>query len=144
MLGGRAAEELVYDDVTTGAEQDLDQVTALARQMVGRWGMSEAIGPVSVMPREDELGALSGLDGGAGPSDETRRAMDDEVRRIIEESYIVAIDLLRRHRDKLERLAHALLEKESLDEEEAYAVADVPHLPAFPAPVEAGGLRKAS
>ncbi len=122
-LGGRAAEELVYDDLTTGAEADLEQITAIARQMVGRWGMSKAIGPVSVVPRGSGM-VWPGLDGGA-PSDQTRKLIDDEVRRIVDECYDKAVELLRANRDKLERLAHTLLEKESLDEEEAYAAAGV-------------------
>ena len=125
-LGGRAAEELIYGDITTGAESDLEQVTAIARQMVGRWGMSEAIGPVTVMPRNPEM-AWPGLDGANGPSDETRRLVDAEVRRIVEECYTQALDLLRENRDKLDKLAHALLEKETLDEDEAYAVVGIPH-----------------
>ncbi|HMK92948.1 MAG TPA: cell division protein FtsH, partial [Thermoleophilia bacterium] len=123
-LGGRAAEEVVYDDLTTGAESDLEQVTAIARQMVGRWGMSDAVGPVSVVPRNPEM-VWPGADGGAGPSDETRRLVDDEVRRIIEDCYAKAVQLVRDNRDKLDRLAHRLLEKETLDEDEAYSAAGV-------------------
>jgi cell division protease FtsH len=123
-LGGRAAEELIYGDVTTGAESDLEQITAIARQMVGRWGMSEAVGPVTVMPRNPDM-VWPGVDGATGPSDETRKLMDTEVRRIVEECYQKAVALLRENRDKLDRLAHALLENETLDEEEAYAVAGV-------------------
>ncbi len=125
-LGGRAAEALVYDDVTTGAESDLEQVTAIARQMVGRWGMSEAVGLVSVVPRESQM-AWPGVDGASSPSDDTRKLIDDEIRRIIDDSYDTALALLRGNRDKLDRLAHTLLEKESLNEEEAYAVAGVEH-----------------
>ena len=123
-LGGRAAEKVVFDDLTTGAESDLEQVTAIARQMVGRWGMSEAVGPVSVVPRNPEM-VWPGVDGGSGPSDETRRLVDDEVRRIVEECAEKAVQQLRHNRDKLDRLAHRLLEKETLDEEEAYAVAGI-------------------
>jgi cell division protease FtsH len=123
-LGGRAAEEIVYADLTTGAESDLEQVTAIARQMVGRWGMSEAVGPISVVPRNPEV-MWPGADGGAGPSDETRKLVDDEVRRIVEDCYAKALVLLRANRDRLDRLAHRLLEKETLDEAEAYAVAGI-------------------
>jgi cell division protease FtsH len=122
-LGGRAAEALVYNDVTNGAESDLEQVTAIARQMVGRWGMSEAVGQVSVLPRD---GQSSPFDA-SGPSQETRKLVDDEVRRIVDECYEEAQALLHDNRGRLDRLAHALLERESLDEEQAYAAAGVAH-----------------
>ncbi len=127
-LGGRAAEELVYDDVTTGAESDLEQVTRIARQMVGRWGMSEAIGPVSVLPGPaDEPLFLPGT--GSGPSEGTRELVDSEVRRIVDECYDEALEQLRRNREKLDALAHALLERETLDEADAYRVAGVARRP---------------
>ena len=125
-LGGRAAEQLVYGDVTTGAESDLEQITAIARHMVGRWGMSAAVGPVTVLPREDAM-PWAGADGSASPSDETRKLIDTEARRIIEECYQRALELLGENRARLDRLAHALLDKETLDEDEAYAAAGVDH-----------------
>jgi len=125
-LGGRAAEQLVYGDVTTGAESDLEQVTAIARRMVGRWGMSAAVGPVTVLPRDDAA-PWAGGDGAAAPSDETRELVDSEARRIIDECYRRALDLLGENRDRLDRLAHTLLEKETLEEDEAYAAAGVDH-----------------
>src|SRR5436190_9782613 len=82
-LGGRAAEQIVYGDVTTGAESDLEQVTSIARQMVGRWGMSDAVGLVSVLPAPgNEMQLLPGADGSA-PSEATRQLVDAEVRRIV-------------------------------------------------------------
>jgi cell division protease FtsH len=123
-LGGRAAEQLVFDNVTTGAESDLEQVTRLARRMVGRWGMSEKLGPVSVLPGpQDEPLLFPGSDGAV--SEQTRQLIDAEVRRIVDECYDVAIAELARNRDKLEALAKALLERETLDEAEAYRVAGV-------------------
>jgi cell division protease FtsH len=120
-LGGRAAEEVVYRDVTTGAESDLDQVTSIARQMVGRWGMSAAVGPLTVLPPPGQESPL-GLDGVA-PA--TRELVDSEVRRIVEECHDEAVATLTAHRDQLDRLARALVEKETLDEDEAYAAAGV-------------------
>ena len=123
-LGGRAAEAIVYGNVTTGAESDLEQVTRIARQMVGRWGMSEALGPVSVLPGPNDQPLLfPGTDGNV--SEETRRLVDAEVRRIIEECEDLAVERLRAHRDKLEALAQALLERETLDEADAYRVAGI-------------------
>ncbi|MCW3064837.1 MAG: hflB [Solirubrobacterales bacterium] len=127
-LGGRASEEIVYGNVTTGAESDLEQVTAIARQMVGRWGMSDKIGLVSVLPGPgDDPLLFPGT--GSGPSEETRQIVDAEVRRIVDECYSRAVRRLREHREQLEHLARALLEKETLDEREAYQTAGFPPPP---------------
>jgi cell division protease FtsH len=120
-LGGRAAEEIDYGDVTTGAESDLEHASQIARQMVGRWGMSPAIGPVSVLPPPGQETFL-GMDGVA-PA--TKELIDAEARRIVEECYGQAMATLRDSRDRLERLARTLLEQETLDEYEAYAAAGV-------------------
>ena len=100
--------------MTTGAESDLDQVSNIARQMVGRWGMSEAIGPVTVLPPPGSESPL-GLDGVA-PA--TKELIDAEVRKIVDACYAEAVELLREHRDQLDRLAHTLLEVETLDEDD--------------------------
>jgi cell division protease FtsH len=137
-LGGRAAEELIYGDITTGAENDLDQATKIARQMVGRWGMSPAVGPVAVLPdpRTEQPVALDGT----GPAPATRELVDSEVRRLLEECYAQARDTLREHREQLDRLAQALLEAETLDAEQAYTAAGVrrPVAENSPAPAAAG------
>jgi len=122
-LGGRAAEEIVYGETSAGAESDIQQLTEIARQMVGRWGMSSAIGPVAVIPR-DGIGPL--LPGVAEVSQHTQQLVDDEVRRIVEESHQQVIALLQQNRSKLDSLASALLEHETLDEDDAYAAAGVP------------------
>ena len=125
MLGGRAAEELVYGDVTSGAESDLEQATHLAREMVGRWGMSKAVGLVSVLPRGDEAAFV--LAGGARQvSERTRELVDDEVRRITDECYAEARSALSAERQRLDSLAEALLERETLDELDAYRAAGLP------------------
>jgi cell division protease FtsH len=123
-LGGRAAEELVYGDATTGAEADLQQLTEIARQMVGRWGMSEAIGPVAVLPSVGHSPLLPAAD---LPSEHTQRLVDAEVRRIVEGAYDEVATLLDEHRDQLEALAEALIDHETLDEAGAYAAAGIPH-----------------
>jgi cell division protease FtsH len=123
-LGGRCAEEVVFGEISTGAESDIEQLTGIARQMVGRWGMSDAVGPVAVLPR-DGSGPL--LPGTAEVSPETQKLVDDEVRRIVEEAHKEVVALLRENRDKLDSLAHALLEHETLDEDDAYAAAGVQH-----------------
>jgi cell division protease FtsH len=124
-LGGRAAEEIIYGDVTTGAESDLEQVTNIARQMVGRWGMSDKIGLVTVLPGpNDDQMLFPGSPGNA--AQETLEMVDGEVRRIVEECYRTALQRLRDNRDRLEALAQALLDRETLDEKDAYQVAGFP------------------
>jgi cell division protease FtsH len=126
-LGGRAAEQLVYGEITTGAESDLEQATRIARQMAGRWGMSERIGPVSVLPGPSDEPTL--FPGAGDSSEHTRELVDDEVRRILEECERTAMAQLEAHRDQLEALARALLERETLDEADAYRIAGIDREP---------------
>jgi cell division protease FtsH len=129
-LGGRAAEEVVFDEISTGAESDIQQLTELARQMVGRWGMSSAIGPVAVIPRDGSGPLLPGV---AEVSPATQELIDGEVRRVVDEAHAEVLDLLRENRDRLDSLAKALLEHETLDEDDAYAAAGVEHAQTAPA-----------
>jgi cell division protease FtsH len=126
-LGGRAAEQLVYGDMTTGAESDLEQATRIARQMAGRWGMSERIGPVSVLPGPNDEPTL--FPGAGDASERTRELVDEEVRRILEECERTALAQLEAHRDQLEALTRALLEHETLDEPDAYRIAGIDRTP---------------
>jgi cell division protease FtsH len=121
-LGGRAAEEVVYGKITTGAESDIEQLTQIARQMVGRWGMSDKLGPVTLLPSEAQ-GPL--LPGASESSPVTQRLVDEEVQRIVEEAHGEVTALLTEHRDQLDSLAHALLKAETLDAPDAYAAAGV-------------------
>jgi cell division protease FtsH len=122
-LGGRIAEEVVFGTISTGAESDIQQLTQIARGMVGRWGMSGRIGPIAVLP-QDQNGPL--LPGAQPASEATQRLVDDEVRRIVEESYAEVRQLLVDHREQLESLTDALLREETLDEDAAYDAARVP------------------
>jgi cell division protease FtsH len=131
-LGGRAAELLVYGDLTTGAESDLEQATRIARMMAGRWGMSEAVGPVSVLPGPNDEPML--FPGVAQPSERTRELVDGEARRILDECADAAFAQLRDHRDQLEALTRALLEHETLDEADAYRIAGIERAPRAAAP----------
>jgi len=124
-LGGRAAEELVFDEPTTGAEADIQQLTEIARQMVGRWGMSRAVGKLAVIPAD---GQGPFLPGASEVSEHTQQLVDDEARRIVDEADQEVVALLQENRDKLDSLAQALLEHETLDEDEAYAAAGVKHV----------------
>lgn len=121
-LGGMAAEHIVYDVITTGAENDLEQVTNIVRGMVGRWGMSERIGKLTAIPSDGQ--GPYGLS--AAPA--TLDAVDHEMRRIVDECYVDACRLLREHRAQLDALAEALLAAETLDEAAAYAAAGIPRL----------------
>jgi cell division protease FtsH len=123
-LGGRVAEEVIYDgSITTGAESDLQQLTEIARHMVGRWGMSDAVGPVTVLPADGQGPLLSGA---SETSEQTQRTVDEEVRRLVEDAHKEVTQLLSDHRDQLESLAQALLKAETLDAIDAYAAAGVP------------------
>ena len=129
-LGGRAAEKVVFDDLSTGAESDIQNLTQVARGMVGRWGMSEAVGPIAVTDGRQD-GML--LPGTVPASEPTQELVDQEVRRIVEESEREVVHLLEEHREQLDALAHALLDRETLDQQEAYEVAGVPPSKAEPA-----------
>ncbi|MGA9875444.1 MAG: ATP-dependent zinc metalloprotease FtsH [Solirubrobacteraceae bacterium] len=130
-LGGRVAEEIVYGSITTGAESDIQQLTQIARQMVGRWGMSEAIGPVAVLPSDSQGMFLSGA---SETSQFTQQLVDEEVRRVIESAHHEVTRLLSEHREQLESLTQALLKAETLDASDAYAAAGVPPHLEEPAP----------
>jgi len=119
-LGGRAAEEVAYGTITTGAESDLQQVNSIARSMVVRWGMSPKVGPLNItQPGDGQAVAVDQL------SDETRRLLDEEERRIVEECHSEAIALLRENRPKLDALASALLARDTLDEKEILEVTGI-------------------
>jgi cell division protease FtsH len=119
-LGGRVAEEVVFGDITTGAESDIQQLTGIARQMVGRWGMSPAIGPIAVIPSDGHGPLLPGV---SETSESTQRLVDEEVRRIVDTAYGEVTALLHDHRHNLDSLVAALLERETLDEVDAYRAA---------------------
>jgi cell division protease FtsH len=126
-LGGRAAEKLVYGVVTTGAENDIQQVTRIAREMVTRWGMSPKLGPINYDGESQD---------GRNPfaqshvSEATARTIDEETRRIVDECFEQAVSVLQNNRDKLDRLVEALLREESLDEEQVLEVVGVKPAPA--------------
>jgi cell division protease FtsH len=117
-LGGRCAEEIVFGDLTTGAESDIQHLTRIARFMVGRWGMSAAIGPIAVLPQEGQSMLLPGV---SETSEKTQQLVDEEVHRIVEEAHREVLALLREHRSQLDDLVQALFERETLDMPDAYA-----------------------
>jgi cell division protease FtsH len=132
MLGGRAAEEIVYGTKTTGAESDIEQATGLARRMVTRWGMSDRLGLVQLAPRENPyLNSVNGYGSAREFSEETAEAIDAEIRNIINESYDEAKRLLTVHRKQLDALAEALVARETLNEQEILDVTGLPRAPAL-------------
>ncbi len=121
-LGGRCAEEIVFGDLTTGAESDIQHLTRIARFMVGRWGMSTAIGPIAVLPSEATSMLLPGV---SETSQKTQELVDQEVHRIVEAAHGEVLTLLRQHRSQLDDLVAALFKHETLDMAEAYAAAGI-------------------
>src|SRR5213079_2229756 len=117
-LGGRAAEELVFHEVTTGAANDLERVTSTAKQMIMRYGMSEKLGP-RVLGRNHDQPFL-GREMGNEPdySEEIAREIDDEIRRVIEEAHALAIQVLTEHMDELHKLSVILIERETIDKDQ--------------------------
>src|ERR687885_721565 len=121
-LGGRAAEEIVFGEITTGASNDLEKVTETAKQMVMRYGMSERLGP-RVFGHDRSMPFL-GREFSSEPdySDEIAREIDDEIRRIVEGAHQVAKDILLEHRESLESISELLLERETIEREEFEAL----------------------
>jgi cell division protease FtsH len=117
-LGGRVAEEVVFDTITTGAESDIEQVTGIARAMVGRWGMSDEIGFVNVLPPEGGNPFLA-----AETSDELRHQVDVAVKALVDRAHDRVVALLSENRERLDGLATRLLDKETVDQDEAYEAA---------------------
>ena len=117
-LGGRAAEEIVFNEVTTGAANDIERITSTAKQMIMRFGMSEKLGP-RVLGRNHDMPFL-GREMGAEPdySEEIAREIDDEIRRVIEEAHELALATLREHMEQLHRISQILIERETIDRDQ--------------------------
>jgi cell division protease FtsH len=119
-MGGRVAEELIfgYDKVSSGASSDISYATGLARDMVTRWGMSDALGPLQYAEPEEEVFLGYSVNRTRQMSNETAQAIDNEIRKVVEDGYSRAKHLLDEHREQLEKLAQALLEYETLSGDE--------------------------
>ncbi|HEU5216650.1 MAG TPA: AAA family ATPase, partial [Gaiellaceae bacterium] len=117
-LGGRAAEEIVFHEVTTGAANDLEKITQMAKQMIMRFGMSEKLGPRVLGRGHDQpfLGRDYGAE--ADYSEEIAREIDDEIRRVIEEAHELALSVLREHMEELHRISNILIERETIDRDQ--------------------------
>ncbi|MBP7055460.1 MAG: cell division protein FtsH, partial [Candidatus Omnitrophica bacterium] len=115
ILGGRASEDLIFNELSTGAQNDLEVATALARKMVTRFGMSEKLGHLTFGHREEQIFLGRDIIEERNYSDQTALVIDQEVRKIIEDSYKRAKDELTKHKDKLKALADKLLEREVME-----------------------------
>ncbi len=131
MLGGRIAEELTFDSVTSGASNDLERVTTIARKMVCEWGMSEKLGPVAFGEKEGEVFLGRDMSTGKNYSEATAVEIDNEIRRIINDNYEIARNLMKENQHRLVALAELLLEKETLDMNEIHAVVFPEGLPDY-------------
>ena len=122
MMGGRAAEETLLDQKSTGAEKDLQQAIELATNMVGKWGMSDAVGPMAYF--QGQGGFLGEAGSSRSFSEETARLIDLEVRKLVEGCYEEAVLLLEKEKSFLQQLSDALLDSETLDREEMEIIYD--------------------
>jgi cell division protease FtsH len=122
MLGGRAAEEVVFQRVTTGASNDLERATELVRKMVTEYGMSDKLGPMTFGEREEMVFLGRSISEHRNYSETVARTIDAEIRSIIKTGYARALEVMTTHRDALDRLAHQLMQKETLDEAEVVAM----------------------
>ena len=138
LLGGRVAEELVLDDITTGASNDIERVTRMARKMVCEWGMSESIGTLSIGETGEEVFIGREWVQNKNFSEETARLVDAEVKRIVEEAHTRCRKLLEENADALHRIANALLERETITGDDLDLLMDDKPLP----PLEVGGNEK--
>jgi cell division protease FtsH len=122
MLAGRVAEEVRFDDITTGASNDLQRATETARRMITQYGMSENLGPLTF--GHDPAQPFVGRDYGMGQeySDETAEKIDSEIRRVVDEAYQMASDILIEHRGELDMMSQLLIERETIDREEFEAL----------------------
>jgi cell division protease FtsH len=122
MLGGRAAEEITFNEVTTGAQNDLETATAMARRMVMQFGMSERLGNITLGKRDGLVFLGRDLVEERNYSDDTANLIDEEVKHFVDSSYLRAKEILVQNKDKLKQLSDALLEKEVLDGEAVKAL----------------------
>ncbi len=146
-LGGRTAEELVFGDVTTGAANDLERVTELARSMVTRYGMSDKLGPMTFGQKEELVFLGKEIGEQRDYSEAVAQEIDEEVRKIVHEAHERARDVLTRHREQLERIVQHLIEVETLDADEFVALFDgvpekEPEAPESPPPVPVPTVRQ--
>ena len=118
LLGGRAAEEILFEEITTGASDDLSRATSYARKMVAQLGMSERLGPIAVHTEEDEVFLGRDISRHKNISEDLARAIDEEVSKLVRDSYQKAKDIIKTHLKEMNVLVERLLEKEVVDAKE--------------------------
>jgi cell division protease FtsH len=135
LLGGRAAEEIVFDDITSGASNDIERVTKLARNMVTRLGMSSELGPMVYGQKEELIFLGREISEQRDYSEAVAEKIDQEVRTLVNEAYGKSREILNKYRDRLDAVATKLLEVETLSREEFEKIfpPPVPHHPGTPA-----------
>lgn len=138
LLGGRVAEKLVLNDISTGAQNDLERATSIVRQMIMEYGMSDALGPITLGKKHDQVFLGRDLGRDRDYSEEIAKAIDQEIRKTIDNCYQQAQDILENERDKLELLAQALLERETIDAVEIKMLMEGRPLPPMESPDSAG------
>jgi len=124
LFGGRIAEEIFMNQMTTGASNDFERATDMARKMVTQWGMSDALGPMVYGENEGEVFLGRSVTTHKNISEATMQKVDDEIRRIIDQQYALARNLIETHRDKIEAMTHALLEWETIDADQINDIMD--------------------
>ena len=122
LLGGRAAEKLILDDISTGASNDIERATKIARAMVTKYGMSDRVGTITLGQNQEEVFLGRDFAQSKEYSEETAGIIDEEVKRIIDSAYSKAEEILKEHVDKLHSVAGVLLEKEKIDGDEFDAI----------------------
>jgi len=135
LMGGRAAEEVFLAHMTTGAGNDIQRATELARKMVCEWGMSEVLGPLSFGQKEEQIFLGKEFARHRDYSEETAMAIDGEIRRVVSAHYERAKQIIQENKETVERIAEALLERETLDAGEIEALIEGRQLPALEPPV---------
>jgi cell division protease FtsH len=141
LLGGRVAEEITVGDITTGAANDIERATKIARQMVTEYGMSDLVGPLTLGQKQHEVFLGRDFSSTQDYSDQVAFEIDTEVRRLIDQAHDEALEILQQHRAKLDELAEVLIEKETIDRDDvAKLFADIPKRPPRDAAVHGAGL----
>ena len=125
-MGGRCAEQLIFNELTSGGSMDIQQATNMAKRMVCEWGMSKKLGPLNYAAHQDHIFLGRDITRTEGVSPETEREIDLEVRRIVDAAEARAMDILTEHKDKLIKLAEELLERETMNADEVYELLDLP------------------
>ena len=123
-FGGRISEEIFCEDISSGAQSDIQQATNIAKQMIMTWGMSEILGPISLQPEIGMKDLMYAMPGEREYSEKTAEAIDNEVKKVMNDAYTVARQLIEANKDKVDKIAKALLKYETLDADDVKLILD--------------------